>query len=65
MEKCKTKTIQADVGISKHILAYSDIFKHKQAYLQAYSELYVTQYIHNSGIFRTLWNIYDGAFSGI
>ena len=32
MEKCKTKVIQADLGIFMHLLAYSDIFKHKRAY---------------------------------
>ena len=49
-----------------HILTYSDIFKHKQTYLQAYSEPSVTlaylepQYIQNQkqiqnrDIFRTL-----------
>ena len=41
MEKCKTKAIQADLGKFTQILAYSDIFKHKQVYSRisrAYSE---------------------------
>ena len=38
MEKCKTKAIQADVGMFTHIRAYSDIFKEKQPYSQAHSE---------------------------
>ena len=40
MKKFKTKAIQADEGIFAHILAYSNIFKHKQSI----------------GIFRTLCN---------
>ena len=34
----KAKAIQTDVGILMHILTYSDIFKHRQTYSQAYSE---------------------------
>ena len=34
----KAKTIQADVDIFMHILAYSDIFKYKYTYSQVYSE---------------------------
>ena len=90
MKKFKIKAIQADDGIFTHILAHSDIFKHKQtqassepsvtlAYLEpwyiqnqnhilsrdilrtvAYSEPW---YIQNPGIFKTLPNIYNGAFS--
>ena len=40
MKKFKTKAIQADEGIFTHILAYSDIFKHKQS--TASSEASVT-----------------------
>ena len=66
MEKCKTKAIQADIGIFTHILAYSDTCKHKQAYSQAYSEPSVTlaylepwyiqnqKHIQNRDVFRTL-----------
>ena len=68
MGKCKTKTIQADLGIFTllwHIHAYSDcpdIFRHIQAYsgtIQAYSEPCVTLgyselcYIEHPGIFKT------------
>ena len=38
----KVKVTQADVGILMHILAYSDIFKHKQKYSQAHSKHAVT-----------------------
>ena len=63
--------------IIRHIRAYSVIFRHNQAYLgilQAYSKLCVTLayskpwYIQKTGTFRTrgifriLWNIYNGAF---
>ena len=34
----KAKTIKADADIFIHILAYSDIFKYKQTYSQAYQE---------------------------
>ena len=66
MQKCKTKAIQADIGIFTHILAYSDTCKHKQAYSQAYSEPSVTlaylepwyiqnqKHIQNRDVFRTL-----------
>ena len=40
MKKFKTKAVQADEGIFTHILAYSDILKHKQS----------------RGIFRTICN---------
>ena len=91
MKKFKTKAIQADEVIFTHILAYSDIFKHKQSigifrnpynpgifrsliYIQnkkhilsrdilrivAHSELW---YIQSPGIFKTLSDIYYGAFS--
>ena len=58
MEKCKTKAIQADVGIFTHILAYPDIHKHKQAsetleYLEPWS-VQNEKHIHSLGIFRTL-----------
>ena len=52
MGKCKTKAIQADLGIFRHILANLGI-------IQAYSELCVTLvyselwYIQNLGIFKT------------
>ena len=61
MEKCKTKAIQADLGKFTQILAYSDIFKHKQVYSRisrGYSEPSVTLaylepwYIQNPGTFR-------------
>ena len=34
----KAKTVQTDVDIFIHIPEYSDIFKYKQTYSQAYSE---------------------------
>ena len=52
MGKCKTKAIEADLGILRHILA-------KLGIIQAYSELCVTLvyselwYIQNPGIFKT------------
>ena len=62
MGKCKTKTIQADSGIfMQHIQAYSDIFRHNQAYsrvIKTYSEPCVTLaysefwYIQNPGMFK-------------
>ena len=61
MGKCKTKAIQAYLGIFTHVLAYSGIFRHNRAYLgtlKAYSEPCVTlacsepSYIQNPGIFR-------------
>ena len=69
MGTCKTKTIQADLGIFTYILAYSEI-------IQAYGERYVAIFPWcNPGIFRTTWgisrtrsifgtfsNIYDKAF---
>ena len=67
MRKCKTKTIQADLGIFKHSQAYSGI-------IQAYSEPcetleYSTIWFYQNlgifrtwGIFKTLSKIYDGAF---
>ena len=45
MGKYKAKTIQTDLGISNHILAYSDIVRHNQTYsgiIQVYSEPCVT-----------------------
>ena len=81
------KAIQADLGIFTHILAYSDIFKHKQAYsgiIWAYSGIIRTlcdpsifrnlvyskpwyiqnqKHIQSRGIFRTMSNIYNRAFS--
>ena len=62
----KVKATQADVGIFTHILAYSEILKHKQKYLQAHSKHSVTLaysvpeaysepcYIQNPDIFGTL-----------
>ena len=47
MKKFKTKAIQADKGIFTHILAYSDIFKHKQS-------TGIFRSFCNPGIFRTL-----------
>ena len=32
METCKTKTIEADLGILTHISAYSGILRHIQTY---------------------------------
>ena len=62
MGKCKTKAIQADLGIFRHIRTYLDIIRHTQAYsgiIQAYSEPCVALaysklwYIQNPGIFKT------------
>ena len=42
MGACKTKNIQADLGIFTYIPAYSDIFRHNKAYseiIQAYSKI--------------------------
>ena len=47
MKKFKTKAIQADKGIFTHILAYSDIFKHKQS-------IGIFRTLCIPGIFRTL-----------
>ena len=47
MKKFKTKAIQADEGIFTHILAYSNIFKHKQS-------IGIFRTLCNPGIFRTL-----------
>ena len=41
MKQCKTKAIQAGVAIFTHILAYSE-------------DTFITRYIQNRGIFRTL-----------
>ena len=38
MGSLENKAIQSDVGIFMHILAYSDILKHKQTYSKAYPE---------------------------
>ena len=72
MGKCKTKAIQADLGIFTHIHEYSETIQ------EVYSELCVNltypklwhiqnqRHIENPGIFRTggilrtLSNIYDG-----
>ena len=54
MGKCKTKVIQADLGIFTNIAAYLAIIRHIQEslrYIQAYSEPGHTQ---NCSIFRTL-----------
>ena len=48
MRKCKANTIQADLKIFKHVLAYSDSFKHNQAYSGIF------RILCNPGIFRTL-----------
>ena len=45
MRKCKTKVIQADLGIFIHIQTYSNIIRPIQAYsgiFQAYFEPFVT-----------------------
>ena len=47
MKKFKTKAIQTDEGIFTHILAYSNIFKHKQS-------IGIFRTLCNPGIFRTL-----------
>ena len=47
MKKFKAKVIHADEGIFTHILAYSDIFKHKQS-------LGIFRTLCNPGIFTTL-----------
>ena len=59
-----TKAIQADLGIFTHILAYSDIFKHKQAYsgiIWAYSGIFRT--LCNPSIFKTLLHSEPKAYS--
>ena len=71
MRKSKTKAIQADLDIFRDIHTYSGIIRHIQELfrrIQAYSQSCVImaysehQYIQNHGIFRTLANIYNGAF---
>ena len=55
MEKCKAKGIQVDLGIVRHILAYSDIFKHKEVNsgnIRVYWDIFRT--LCNPGVFRTL-----------
>ena len=52
MGKCETKSIQADLGILMHILAYSDIFGHKSSISRNYSGIFRTLY--NPSVFRTL-----------
>ena len=55
MEICKTKAIQEDLDIFWHILAYSDILRHKQAYsgtVRAYRGIF--RALCHLGIFRTL-----------
>ena len=56
MEKFKTKAIQADGGIFTHILAYSDILKHKQS-------IGIFRTLCNTGIFRTLVYTEQKAYS--
>ena len=68
MGKCKTKAIQADLGIFRYIPAYSGIFRHIQTirHIQVQSGIIQTQsqpcvtlaysklwYIQNPGIFKT------------
>ena len=45
MGKCKTKAIQAHLGVFTHVSVYSDIFRHIKAYpgiIQAYSGIIQT-----------------------
>ena len=56
MKKFKTKAIQADEGIFTHILAYSNIFKHKQS-------IGIFRTLCNPGIFRTLAYTEQKAYS--
>ena len=53
MRKCKTKAIQADLGIFMYLQTYSRIFRH----IQAYSNIYINElfrYIPNP---VTPWHI--------
>ena len=55
ISKIKKHNIQVDLDMFWHILAYSDILRYKQAYLetiQAYRNILRT--LCNPGIFRTL-----------
>ena len=56
MKKFKTKAIQTDEGIFTHILAYSNIFKHKQ-------RIGIFRTLCNPGIFRTLAYTEQKAYS--
>ena len=56
MGTCKTKAIEADLGISTHILTYSGTFRDNQEYpgiIQAWPET-IQAY---SGIIKTLWTL--------
>ena len=64
MEKCKTRTTEADLGMFTHILVYSCIFRDIQVWsdiLRNDSDIFRT--LRNPGILRTLvcselWNIH-------
>ena len=56
MKKFKTKAIQADEGIFAHILAYSNIFKHKQS-------IGIFRTLCNRGIFRNVVYTEQKAYS--
>ena len=56
MKKFKTKAIQADEGIFTHILAYPNVFKHKQS-------VAIVITLCNPGIFRTLAYTEQKAYS--
>ena len=56
MGTCERKANQADLGIFRHILAYSAItrdIKELIRYIKTYSELYVPWYIQKPRIFST------------
>ena len=56
MKIFETKAIQADEGILTHILAYSNIFKHKQS-------IGIFRTLCNPGIFRALAHTEQKAYS--
>ena len=68
MGTCKAKADQEDLGICRHFLAYSDIFRDNYVYsgiIQAYSGIFRT--LCNAGIFKTMgysepWNIQDPTY---
>ena len=53
---CKTKTTQEDLCVSTHILTFSDIFRHNQAYFPGIIQAYPGTIQAYSGIVRTLCN---------
>ena len=57
MGKYKTKAIQVDLGIFRHIQAYA------ARHIQAYSKPFLSLHIQTPGIFRTLTNSEPEAYS--